>query len=286
MNVQPPNKWIDKDYSLTHSRILFMLNSLKEPYHTCGMDNLYISAKFIWAAFTELKSQVMIHGVCRMKGRGLPSIIYQEDHSKDRRQANLHYGDVKAVVLQGDPSCPNLIAFSVYDAKPVYFLTTAAEKVCWHKNMLSVYDETQRKKVKINYYWNIIQNFYNFHMNSVDVADQLRSSYGFQHWVRNRKWWWALFMWGLGVILVNAYLCYKSAHLLIWSTDKKDIMSQYDFRKSIVLAWMHDHGVILLPVIPETTVASTLSASASAPSSLASSQKRHENHQGKQFWRR
>ena len=100
----------------------------------------------------------------------LADIIYEEDHSKDRRQANLHYGDVKGVVLQGDPSCPNLIAFSVYDAKPVYFLTTAAEKVCWDKNTWSVYDKTQRKKVKINYYQSNIQNFYNFHMNSVDVA--------------------------------------------------------------------------------------------------------------------
>ena len=90
-------------------------------------------------------------------------------------------------------------------------------------------------------------------------------------------------MWGLGVILVNAYLCYKNAHLLIWCTDKKDIMSQYDFRKSIVLAWMHDHGVVLLPVISETTVPSTLSALASASSSLASSQQIRGNHQGKQI---
>ena len=142
----------------------------------------------------------------------------------------------KLLFYKVNPSCSKLIAYSVYDAKPVYFLTTAAEKVCWDKNMLSVYDETQRKKVKINYYQSNIQNFDNFHMNSVDVADQLRSPYGFQHWVQNRKWWWALFMWGLGVILVNAYLCYKSAHLLIWCTDKKDIMSQYDFRKSTILA--------------------------------------------------
>ena len=243
------------------------------------MDNLFISAKFIRAAFSELKSRVMIHGVCRMKGRGLPSIVHQEDFTKDRPRANLHYGDVKAAVLQGDPKCPNLIAFSVYDAKPVYFLSTAAEKVCWEKNTRSVYDKTLRKKVKIHYYRSNIQIFYNFHMNYVDVADQLRGSYGFQHWVQNRKWWWALFMWGFGVILVNAYLCYKSAHLLIWCTDKKDILSQYEFRKSIVLSWMHDDGVVSVPRVPKNNGPSSLSAESASSASLATSRQKRINTQ-------
>ena len=125
----------------------------------------------------------MIRGVCRMKGRGLPSLVYQEDYTRDKRQAHQHYGDIKAAVLQGDPLCPNLIAFSIYDVKPVYFLTTAAEKICWETNTQSVYDKAQRKMVKLHYYQSNIQNFYNFHMNSVDLADHLRSTYGFQHWV-------------------------------------------------------------------------------------------------------
>ena len=55
--------------------------------------------------------------------------------------------------------------------------------------------------------------------------------------MRKRKWWWSIWMWGVQVLLVNAYVLYKSAHLLIWKTPKKDIMSQYHFRKSIVLDW-------------------------------------------------
>ena len=63
-NTQPPKKWIDKGFSPTHSQILFMLNSLQDKHHTCGMDKLFIPAKFLRAAFVDLESKVMIHGVC------------------------------------------------------------------------------------------------------------------------------------------------------------------------------------------------------------------------------
>ena len=39
------------------------------------------------------------------------------------------------------------------------------------------------------------------------------------------------------MLLVNAYVLYCSAHL-IWKTDKKKILSQYQFREDIVKAWM------------------------------------------------
>ena len=36
---------------------------------------------------------------------------------------------------------------------------------------------------------------YNFGMNGVDVADQLRIFYRFDVWVWNNKWRWYLFLW-------------------------------------------------------------------------------------------
>jgi len=29
------------------------------------------------------------------------------------------------------------------------------------------------------------------------------------------EWWWAIWMWGVQLLLVNAYVLYKTAHLLI-----------------------------------------------------------------------
>ena len=46
-------------------------------------------------------------------------------------------------------------------------------------------------------------------------------------------------MWGFGVLLVNAYILYKTAHLYVWCKKKESILSQYDFRKEVVLTWIN-----------------------------------------------
>lgn len=42
------------------------------------------------------------------------------------------------------------------------------------------------------------------------------------------------------MLLVNACALYHSVHLLIWKTDKKKIMTQYQFQEDIVFvcAWL------------------------------------------------
>ena len=56
--------------------------------------------------------------------------------------------------------------------------------------------------------------------------------------MKNRKWWWTLFMWGLDVMIVNAFLLYTTAHLIIRSKKKDEVLSQYEFRKEIALFWI------------------------------------------------
>ena len=45
---------------------------------------------------------------------------------------------------------------------------------------------------------------------------QYWNSYYFQLWMRNHKWWWVFLIWGFSVMFVNAYILYKTAHLIIW----------------------------------------------------------------------
>jgi hypothetical protein len=49
----------------------------------------------------------------------------------------------------------------------------------------------------------------NNNMNSTDIADQLRGSYRPDRWMGQRKWWWAFFIWAIGVVGVNAYKIYE-----------------------------------------------------------------------------
>ncbi len=44
-------------------------------------------------------------------------------------------------------------------------------------------------------------------------------------------------MWGVQLLLVNAYVLYKTFHLLIWKTAKIKLLSQFEFQKAIVLEW-------------------------------------------------
>jgi len=50
---------------------------------------------------------------------------------------------------------------------------------------------------------------YNNHMNGMDITDQLRGQYRPDYWMRHKKWWWAIFIWGIGVAGVNAYKIYE-----------------------------------------------------------------------------
>ncbi|KAK3276072.1 hypothetical protein CYMTET_15833 [Cymbomonas tetramitiformis] len=61
------------------------------------------------------------------------------------------------------------------------------------------------------------------------AVDQLRDHYRFNGpWVRQRKWWWALFLWATGVAAVNSYLLYKR-QCELRKVPKSRILSHMEF---------------------------------------------------------
>ena len=74
---------------------------------------------------------------------------------------------------------------------------------------IEVYDQyisqmTTMKLLRLN-----LNDDYNYVMGGADIADQIRGSYSFDHWLQNYKWWHAIFWWVFQFLMVNAYKCYS-----------------------------------------------------------------------------
>ena len=124
-NQPAPRFYLRQGMSPLHSRVMALFDALRDQFHQCAMDNLYNSATFCKRAYMHNK-KVLVHGVTRKGKRGLPKCVVQEEQKTREAQLQVR-GTVKAAVLQGDPDCPNLIASSVYDTKPVHYLSMVCD---------------------------------------------------------------------------------------------------------------------------------------------------------------
>ena len=228
----PPKQYTNTGLSPLHSRVMNLFDGLSDQYHECGVDNLYMSAKFCKDAFNH-PMKVKLHGVTRKGGRGLPNCVLQDEKTNQKEQEKVR-GTVCAAELVGDITCPSLIAVSVYDTKPVHFLTMAVEKIFWEEKSKEVYDKEMKRMKQIKFLRLNVNDDYNYGMGGADIADQIRGSYCFDHWVRNFKWWHSIFWWGVHVLMVNAYRCYVR-HLLMNGLTP---MSHYEFQCKIARVWL------------------------------------------------
>ena len=220
-----------------HARVMSLFDAVNDKFHHCAMDNLYNSAAFCKAAFTH-SHKVLVHGVTRKGMRGIPECVKQEEEECKKKQLKVR-GTVKVAVLKGDPFCPNLIATSIYDTKPVHYLSMCTEKVEWSQVKKSVYNRESGEMESMKFLQVNQIHKYNNEMGHVDIADQLRGTYRMDHWVRNRKWWWSIMFWGIGVLLTNAYVMYVSVNTFIYGFNRNQLMSHHDFRRAIAVMWIN-----------------------------------------------
>ena len=128
-NDPAPIKYLNQGLSPLHSRVMSLFDCLQDCHHHCAMDNLYNSANFCRAAVNHPK-QVLCHGVTRKGGRGIPPSVLQEEATTKETMLQKR-GTVKAAVLEGDDNCKNLVASSVYDTKPVHYLSMVCTCLKW-----------------------------------------------------------------------------------------------------------------------------------------------------------
>ena len=203
-HVDHPN--LDKDLSPLHNRCKALMSDFKEPWHWVTMDNLYQSQKFLTKMYKDNK--VLCGGTCRTWGRGLaPNVIQKEVKSKSQ-QGEVR-GTVRAAVLMNNPNAPNMLSISVYDTKPVHFLTMHEYSVVWVKCKRLVYNKVTRQNVEVDFWRMAVINNYNGSMGWVDVVDQLRNYYRQDKNMRNRKYWWPIYQWASSIMATNAYIVYQ-----------------------------------------------------------------------------
>jgi len=91
------------------------------------------------------------------------------------------------------------------------------------------------KRVNAPFYRLNLVDEYNLGMGNVDQADQLRLQYRIHYWLRNRKWWWAIFFWCYELALTNSFILYKLFYKLHKKTHP---LNHFEFMRQIVLAWI------------------------------------------------
>jgi len=230
-NEPPPARYVRDGLSPLHARCIWLLDQLRDSYHRAWVDNLYMSAKLAKVAFNST-NKVLVAGVSRTKDRGIPTCVLQETVKKQELPTTR--GAVKAAVLKGDPQCPDLIAVSVYDNKPVHFMSMVAESIQWIKKTRRAWNRDSNKVESMNFLCLNVNDDYNKKMNPVDIADQLRNVYRFDHWMRQRKWWWSIFLWSFGVLLTNSYIVYCR----MMEMEKTKPLTHYEYLLSIARAWI------------------------------------------------
>ena len=177
-----------------------------------------------------------MHGVTRKGMRGILGCVVQEEQKLQKKQSEVR-GTTKAAVMKGDPNFPDLIATSVYDTKPVHFLIMSSEELKWVVCEKYVYNVDTGAKEPLQFLRMFYINDYNHQMGGVDVADQLRNNYRFDHCLRKRKWWWSIMFWDIGVILVNSYIVYIRVNLEA-GVSKSNLIPHHNFRKKVVIEWI------------------------------------------------
>jgi hypothetical protein len=208
-----PKEFDHLKLSPTAKRVVWLVLRLPNNWTNVFMDNLFNSQKLFTALYL---AKALGHGVARTNGRGIPPSVIQKEEKNANAAAALS-GTTKAAVLKNSPDCPDLLAVSVYDTKPVHFLSTVSESVFWIQKKRKVWDAVHQEVKLIGFLRLNIVDDYNNDMNSTDIADQLRNVYRCDHWMRNRKWWWAFLIWAIGVAGVNAYKIYD----VMYEEEKK-----------------------------------------------------------------
>jgi len=117
----------DLELSPTARRVVWLASRLSNRWTRIYMDNLFNLKKLYEALY---RMEALAHGVALTNGRCIPPSIIQKEERNINWAKQLH-GTTMAAKLLHYAACPDLLAVSVYDTKPVHILSIVAKCVKW-----------------------------------------------------------------------------------------------------------------------------------------------------------
>lgn len=177
--------------------------------------------------------QYLTCGVCRKGGRGVPDNVLQKEVKG--KQVEKVKGTMLAAArkIKIGTLTMHVLAASVYDTKPVHMMTTIHMAASMDEKIRLCWNREQGQKVGIGFKRLNIIHEYNHGMDQVDRHDNLRGNYRPDGpWMRNHKWWWAIFLNMLGAGCTNAYLIYLKV-CAAEGLRRKEIMTHLQFQEQL-----------------------------------------------------
>jgi hypothetical protein len=98
----------------------------------------------------------------------------------------------EAMKLRGRTAAARLL--NSMDCPDPHMLSTVKESMYWVLKKRKVWSTVHKQILEMGHLRLNFIDDYNNNMNGADIADQLRNQYRPDHWMRNRKWWWAFFI--------------------------------------------------------------------------------------------
>ena len=110
-----------------------------------------------------------VHGVTQEKVKGVPSCLFQKKDTSKIAHAKGRW-TLKVTTLKGDPSIPGIVALSLDDSKPFYFMSNACEVFKWNKMTRKVWSKEKNSMVEMTFFsLNLIRD-YNIGMHAIDLT--------------------------------------------------------------------------------------------------------------------
>ena len=262
----------EKDVSPRDTRCAWLVEQLPGAWYRLWMDNLYTSFKF---GEMLAKRQCLFGGTVRNEAwRGMHDAVIQKVQTKAAELEKAKGTLLASVRAEGMPQGCEVICTSYYDDAPFMMMGNVVEGVEVIEIHRKCYSTGTQK-----HFWAIIKrlslaDLYNHNMNSVDLADQLRTWYRPDGlWIKQKKWWWNIFIWCMGQAVVNAYLVYKK----VCEDEKKKPMTHLDFHVAVATAWCKTPKIVLEHEKPTRAEARTAAEAAEPEQGGVRGERQHAN---------